>query len=142
MTDTLGRQAIEVLKAALRDGVTFHSVPEIRAFVLKKLKLKATTVSEARAWYWGRQAQLENADAGYANTAPLASVGYLRSAGADPDTRSASLRPEVKYNAKRVDNLCRVATTNAAQPDATRAEIERAAMLSVVAPMLRQVARL
>jgi len=132
----LGREAIEALKTAYRDGAEFADVYAVRAFVIGELGVKPAFVPVDAARNWDRTARLENADADYATTSPSRKNGFKRTPNADGDERSDSHLPALKGLRTRGNNELRIAKANAAQPDAMRVEIQRAARLEIVVPML------
>jgi hypothetical protein len=138
----LGREAIELLKNAYRDGSEFADIYAVRAFVITELGVKAAFVPFDSARNWDRTARLENADDGYASTFPSRTIGFKRSPNADATERSASHGTDYRYIATRGGNALRSAKASASQSDANRREIERAARLEIVAPLLQHLVEL
>jgi hypothetical protein len=138
----LGREAIELLKNAYRDGQEFSDIYAIRDYLIAELGVKPAWVPWGSVGNFDRQARLENADDNYANTSPSRLNGYRRNPNADPAERKTAHGPALRGLATRGANELRIAKGNAAQPDATRVEVQREARLEIVAPMLQLLAEL
>lgn len=138
----LGREAINMLMKAYLDGTKFTDVFAVRAFVIRELGVKPTSVSVDAAGNWDRQARLELADDGVAVTFPSRKIGFQRDPNADATTRSASHRTDLLYLATRSENALRSAKASASQIDAKRKEIERHARLEIAVPILKLISEL
>jgi len=138
----LGREAIELLKNAYRDGQEFTDIYAVRDYLIAELGVKPARMPWGSVGNFDRQARLENADDDYANTSSSARNGYRRDPNADAADRTVSHQPALRYVATRTANELRVAKAAAAQADASKVEVQREARLEIVAPMLKLLADL
>jgi hypothetical protein len=132
----IGREAVNVLKSAYKDGRELAGIWQVRQFISDELGIKLTKITMGQAGGWDRTARLEISDQGYAVTSPSRRNAYKRNPNADTKERVDAHRSPIKYAATLVGNEERIAKANAAQADASRIEIVRAAQLAIVAPML------
>lgn len=137
---TLGREAINVIKDAYRDGSQFEGTFAIRTFLFETLKVKTKSISYESAQNWDRQARLELADHDKVSvTSPFARQPFLRNPNAEAPERMRSRKSRLKDTHTRVRHDHIELKADVAQPDATEVERLQAAALEAAEILLKSV---
>lgn len=126
----IGREAIECLKAAWKNGVRFEGAIEVRKYLAATLRVKQSLLWSAGDW--DCQARHELHREGWVVTDPVASNSYVRDPNPSPIDRMRSRRPGLLDLTTRAKHRYERARTDADQPDATRTEIEIAVHLEAI----------
>lgn len=118
-----GREVIDILVDAFKQGQSFEGLAEMRAFVMRTGAFKPHELYEIGAWE--RQARYNLARENVAVTNPTPRNGQTRNPNATPSERVESRDKLYKDLGTRVGHISLFAKSDAAQVDASRREIER-----------------
>lgn len=135
--DGSGRMAIEWLKERYLNGHDFSDAYAICDALRGQFDALRKCTPD-RAAEWDRQARYELADAMVLVTQPVPSASYWRTPNASVAVRDATQSTRQRELVRRVRNQARFANAAAAQIDATRAEIRKAAEIDVALRILTQ----
>lgn len=135
-----GREVIDILSEAFKNGEAFAGLAEMREFVMVAGGFKLHELYEIGAWE--RQARYELARTERMSvTNPTRTNGYSRNPNASPRERVVSRTKLIKDLNKRFENVGLLLEVDGEQVDASPSEIYRAGQIGMLQKVFTTVAR-
>jgi len=139
--ETLGRKAIEWLKAQYRAGEQFAGGAALRDALAKAHEGRLARIAASSATDWDRQARYELYRDGVFVTQPIAKTGQLRNPNASALERARTQNVKLQDLMTRTQHQAEIAKCAAAQIDATPNEIRKALQVKYALQMLADAAQ-